>query len=544
MPQYILEIPNAEETVSSPVAYSVVTRVLQTLKFFGENLNIVFLNNSPQMTIKGSDLDTALKDRSQNRLPTDAQIKIEVDERYNENMSRSTAIREKTEYNIFNCERTKTNMHPGYQQMISTVNISFRFNNRHAAESFRRKMRLAATKSVDGMNLKVKYSYIIPYAFLGLLEHIYTLMENQHGYGISLNQWLQESFCKNITTLANQSGGKSVLAISEINTNVLVLLANPDEPERKEKENDEDAWTVNLQFDAYYDRPDVMRISFQHLINNQLVDMKYINQNRINTPNIEGSRTHIALQNAKVSPGLIAKGRNAIAAATSPEFDDWLPQRATKDYPDILRVMIAVDTDQPTFVLDLNDISDWQLSPAVLNYLKTKRESISNLYHNFFYIRLWEWDSMVADTEVFLDENLMLHFKGGLDPRKNYHVTIGMCYDPSKLFSDAWVDEPDFIKEYIDSTRPEWLDTLEHIVNEHKDNFPDTSEKPWLEIEDDPWTVDKDWSVVTPPIIDDLIGKMKDPTYTNVPKSMLTGNRAYRMNTVMIYGIIFKREKD
>lgn len=544
MPQIILDIPNVEETVSSPIAYSIVTRVLRTLKFYREDFNIIFLNGSEQTAIKGSDLDTGLKDRSQNRLPTDTQVRIEVDERYNENMSRSTAIREKTEQNIFYCEKTKTNMHPGYQQMISTINIAFRFPNRHAAESFRRKMRLAATKSIDGMSVKMRYSYIIPYQFLGLLEHIYTLMEKQHGYGITLTDWLKQSFCGNVTTLANQSGGRSVLAISELNTNVLILLANPDEPERKEKENDEDAWTVNLQFDVYYDRPDVMRMAYQCIIHNQLIDEKYINFQIPHAPDFENSRTHIALNGAKVA-GLIKHQRNPVNAYRSPDFDDWLPSFFVEDYPDILRAMVIVDVDQPNFVIDLRDITGLELGESTLGYLKRHADTITDKYNNFFHIRLWEDDTLLSSQKLTLDENLHLHYADGLDPRRNYHLVIGMLYKPENLKNDAWdkitEEDKEFIKDYIDATRPEWIKPLEDLVNEHEKNYPDTSDKPWIEIENKPWTKDDSWDKVTPPIIIDLIEDMKNPTYKD---NQLTGMKPYRINTVMLHGIIFKREED
>ena len=107
MPAFILNIPNVEETISSPIIYGIVTRILRTLKFYrDEDINLIFLNNSNSTYVKGSDIDTTRHDRSQNRLPSDAMIKIEVDERYNENMSRSTALREGSEQAIFRCNNT------------------------------------------------------------------------------------------------------------------------------------------------------------------------------------------------------------------------------------------------------------------------------------------------------------------------------------------------------------------------------------------------------------------------------------------------------
>ena len=152
---------------------------------------------------------------------------------------------------------------------------------------------------------------------------------------------------------------------------------------------------------------------------------------------------------------------------------------------------------------------------------------------------------MLSADKVILDENLMVHYVDGLDPRKNYHLVISMAFDPSTLKPGAWDDDVDFIKDYVETVRPEWVDTITDLVNNHQEKYPDTSEKPWFEIEHKPWKPTDPWEGnVTPPIVTDLIEKMKDPIYVRKPDNILGGRKPYRMNTVMIHGIIFKREKD
>jgi hypothetical protein len=482
MPQFILSIPDAEETISSSIIYGVVTRILRTLKFYrSEDINMVFLSNSNSTYVKGSDIDTLRQDRSQNRLPNDAKIMIEVDERYNENMSRSTAIREGSEQAIFRCDKTKTVMHPGYQQMISTVNLSLKFTNRHAAESFRRKARAAAVQSVDGIKIQSKYNYIIPYAFLNVLEHIYTLMEAKHGYGITLGDWIRASFTNTLTTLANQSGGQTVLAIAEQQQGVLVLFQDFDDTPKKEKEGDQDHWSVDLGFELYYDRPDTMRLSFQHIINNQVIHQDYLNRFKVRQQEYLEAKTNIALYGA-VQVGDLPPSKNYLSGASSPVFDDWLPSIFTQWFPDILRVMLLVDEVDVRNVINLEDIADWEFGTATLNWLKATYSTIGKKWFNIFYIQLWEWDVKRSSDLITMDADLNIRFSEDLDPRKNYHLTIGICVNPTLLDQSVWdllQEHPDFLQEYLDIISPDlkgW--TYNQIIN-YWQNWGSTELTPW-----------------------------------------------------------------
>lgn len=540
MPQFLLGIPNAEETISSPIIYGITTRILRTLKFYkDEHINIIFLNNSGVAVNKGSDLDTGKIDRSQNRLPTDAMIKVEVDERYNENMSRSTAFLEGAEKSIFRCEKTKTVMSPGYQQMIATININFRFPTRHAAESFRRSAREAAVRSVDGIKIQSKYNYIIPYAFLNLLDHIYTLMENKHGYGISLGDWLRESFNSQLTTLANQSGGQTTLAIAEQQQGVLILFQDFDDTPRKEKENDQDAWSVNLSFEAYYDRPDLMRISYQHVINNQPVDMMYTSRFRVQKQDYLNTKTNIALYGAN-QVGDTPPGSNYLSGASSPIFDDWLPSHLTQYFPDAIRAMIILNENDLQDVIDLTDIADWELGESTLNWLRATHTTIGKKWFNVFYIQLWEWDYSRSSELITMDADLKVRFAEDLDPRKNYHVTLGLCNDPTKLDPSVWDllgQHPDFFKDYLSVISPELVDWTYAKIIEYWENWRNTDTNPWgSDDSNDPNKPQPgDWGNVPPKVIEDLKDYLDEWYRQN-------GLQKMQMKTVMFSSIYAKKK--
>ena len=91
MPQYILEIPNCEETISNPIVISVLNRVIRTYKWY-RGFDFKFLNLGEAILVKGSEIDVLSQDRSQQRLTTDTTVEVEVSERYNEEMVRAGCL--------------------------------------------------------------------------------------------------------------------------------------------------------------------------------------------------------------------------------------------------------------------------------------------------------------------------------------------------------------------------------------------------------------------------------------------------------------------
>lgn len=584
MPQFIMEIPNSEETISSTIIVSVLTRIIRTYKWY-EQFDFNYSLLGENSLIKGSEIDLPTQDRSQQRLTTDEKVMVEVSERYNEDAVRATHIKQGTQKNIFECQRTKTTMHPGYQQMIADITMKFRFRSRHAAENFRKRVRLASTKSVDGMRIEVKYTYTIPYAFLDVLKRIYELMEKKHGYGITLGEWLRESFSDNLTTLANQSGGKSVLAMAETNQNVLVLVNNPDEIDQKEKESDEDSYSVTMEFSVYYDRPDVMRLRFQHLINNQFIGMDIANRFKTLKQEYLKARTHMAQLDA-IRAGEIPIGRNPLSGASSPIFDDWLPPNVSEDYPDLIRAMIVLDETNLHNILDFTDMSDYELTTPTLNWLRRTYNSVTEFGKNIFWVRLWAWDRFSGYNEYSLNDQLQLNSDLALDPRINYHVSIGVCINPEVLDDSVWEhlrNDRDMLEEWLKVIAPGLGDLVNLILIEYNERFRDVSEvgyfddsppyDPTLVRPLPPYVMERIREILTysgnnysssgyfdinHPNIYDAVkikdGNSRNPTHprdsvirnnkviVNNPRLRNKRNRLAPFKTVMIYGILARKK--
>lgn len=534
MPQFTVEIPNCEETVSNPIVISALARIIRTFKWYAD-FDFHTPNLGNYVVVKGTEIDLPTHDRSQQRLTTDQKVRVEVSERYDEEAVRATHIRQKTEKNIFYCPLTKTTMHPGYQRMIADITMTFRFRSRHEAENFRKRVRLAATNSVDGMKIEAKYAYTIPFSYLYILKHIHTLMENKHGYGISLGEWLRQSFTGNLTTLANQSGGQSILAINEINQNIIVLVQSPDDIDPKEKESEADSWSVTMQFAVHYDRPELMRIRYQHIINNQFVGMDFASRFKSLVPDMDAGRTNMA-QLDVLQAGKLPRGRNPLSGYTSPYFDDWLPSKTDPHYSDMLRIMLVVDEGDPTNVVDLKDLADYEITEPVQLWLRKHHQNLTNKRQDLFWVRLWAWDVVQPDDAIWVDENLMVHAKTPLDPRVNYHLTFHVCREPAELNDVVWEElrnDRDILEEWLDeiiADKPYYKDIVDKLIEDHYERYPDTSEKTIFERDPvDPKTV----TVIPPAVMETIKENIKD-----------YGNGRFHSKTVLIYGIRVKKTEE
>lgn len=560
MPQFILEIPNCEETISNPITLSALTRIIKTYKWYND-FDFKFINLGVSALVAGSEIDLLSQSRREQRLTTDQTVEVEVTERYNEEAVRATPVREKSNKNIFVCDKTKTNMHPIYQQMISNISMKFRFRSRHSAENFRKRVRLASAQSVDGIRIEANYNYTLPYAFIGLLKRIHELMENKHGYGITFGQWLKENFNENLRVLSNQSGGKTVLAMAEKNANVIVLVESPDEIDEKEKEDDADGWTVTMQFNLYYDRPESMRLRFQHIINNQFIGMEIANRFKVLREEMDRFRTNRTQLDA-LKAGELPVGRNPLSGVSSPSFDDWLPPRISTTYPELLRVLVMVDENDPTNVLDLNQIEEFVITPEALNWIKENKKHVFTYPDDIFLFRVYEWDRIAAQNSFYIDDNMVIRSTVPLNPRSNWHVTLGMCIKPEIIKEDAW-SRLEVNRDLLIL----WSQTIigkcnyvQRLISRYHTVYRDYSVHTWLE---DAPTYDpkQDNSKHVPPavireirqVIDNRIDVCKDnpdpeqantvqETVEEAPNQRRIINRT-RMKTVLGFGVITRREK-
>lgn len=532
MPQFFLEIPNNEETISNPICTTILSKIIRTYKSFGQ-FDFQFKDLSTSILVKGSEIDLITQDRSQQRLDSDTVVFIEATERYNEEMSRAQAIRERTQKNIFECNKTRITMHPGYQQMIIDISMRFRFRTRHAAENFRKRVRLANTKSIDGMKFEIKYNYTIPYQFLYILKQMHELMENKHGYGIKLGDWLRESFTKNLTTLANQSGEMSVLAIAEINQNVLVLVQSPDDTPQKEKDEDSDSYSVTMEFEIFYDRPDIMRLVIPHVINNQPIPYELTSHFRPQVSDEKEARAHMSILDS-IQTGAIPMIPNALSGGSSPTFDDWIPAYFIKSYPELLRILLLVDEEEPTNVLDLRKITNYEFTEPTIKWLIDTHDTVQKQNFNIFWLRLWDFDRCMNSEILSLDKNLMLTTSEPLDPRRNYHLTVGLCIDPSVLDESVWdklKEHPDFLYEWLNTIQPDAIGDVDNWFREWHDKWQDTSTDGYHDGKDNQWG--GSWDDMPDWVIDKIKDKLNEWAKRGIER--------FKQRTVMIYGVIARR---
>ena len=513
MPQFIKEIPEIEDTVTRPVILEVVTKLLQTIR---NELpyQIRFLNDADVLAVAGSTIDEDPNNVA--RLPADNYIMIDVDENYDENSNRTIVTGQHGQLPIFECHQTKTNMNPIYQQVIFQIKIKYVGGDKSRAESFRRRYRAMINNSVNGMAFKIPYFYFIPFEFMLILNNIYTLKEQVGGYGDTLGSWLRTSFITSIDAKASQAGRNNCLAVCEQAQNVLVLMDDNEDIAQKDRNNDSSSWTVEIPIKVYFDRPELMRISLPNLVHNQLIDNDYISKYRAYKVEQEQARmSTITKALTSFNPGgWIPKTQ--LPGVADPIFDDWLTGYDLEGYTPMVRILVALNDNDPHSLVNLTDLASWELSTACVNWLKRTKTKIGIDYGNVILAKLFVWDTMRNSELLSMDEDLNLSFQEELSVRNNHHVVLFVCDDPSLLNDDVWDDlanDPDFFEEYVHAIDPTISTTIKDGV------LYDENGNPYVP--------------------SDVLTKVKDDIYTNYNTK---GHHRQVMKTAMIYDIVAKRK--
>jgi hypothetical protein len=180
-----------------------------------------------------------------------------------------------------------------------------------------------------------------------------------------------------------------------------------------------------------------------------------------------------------IQAGEIPIGRNPLSGASSPIFDDWLPPNVSKDYPDLIRAMIVLDETNLHSILDFTDMSDYELTEPTLNWLRRTYSSVTEFGKNIFWVRLWAWDRFSGYNEYSLNDQLQLNSDLALDPRINYHVSIGVNINPEVLDESVWEhlrNDRDMLEEWLKVVAPGLGDVVNTILIDYNERFRDVFE--------------------------------------------------------------------
>lgn len=436
MPRFAFPISEVQRSVSRPVAFEIIRKLIPIWGFNPEGMRVTMFGETESIPMTHSSLDP---EPVINRLQTDKDVKMSIVETYSQNTGPYQPKFREDMPPIFWDDELQVWLRPIMREVEAIVTVTLRSRDRVVAESWGRIIQSRITSYAELNQFAVSYHYPIPIGAMGMVCNIHKLREQKYPKGDRIGQYLKEKFDDRMTILENQGGNGDVFAIGE--TQVGITGYHEFGWDIPETENQDQGTTHSVEFTYKYTymRPEHVMIQYPLAIYNQMVPPNMIQKQKV--AEIEryfrfrdSSFKWIGAHQRDV------KAYQNLKGLPIPYYDDWMGFFHPPAMWQIFRQLTMVDDADRTDVQDLLDLGSWELNALAVQYMKLRPMAITRAYDSVFHVSLWYFDQLCDQANLVVDQDLKLSYPPEMDPRKVWHCTMTLVADPSLLSAQALAD--------------------------------------------------------------------------------------------------------
>jgi hypothetical protein len=209
-------------------------------------------------------------------------------------------------------------------------------------------------------------------------------------------------------------------------------------PEPGSKEDDGDTWTVGFSYHFKYDKPVECVMFYPLMIHNQILGPDFRPTEEIDVEELHQRSYAMSAKNFSQ----FEAGRNLAPISVRdglsiPSFDEFIPGAVIPSTKRIFTAMTSVDTTNPSLLMALDELGDWDWDADILAFLKVEAPFMTKRYHSIFCLSLYEGPALISDGILTVDNTLKVHVTKPLSLRLNYHVRLSLVSDLSLLTAAA-----------------------------------------------------------------------------------------------------------
>ena len=431
MPRFVDEVPVTYETITRPVATEVARELSRVLRL-PEKINILFVGQTGQAAQPGSAIDGS---RPDDTFGHDTRLKLEIQERAVEDRVLTMAVHQEENIPVFVDPALGVRIVPIVSMTEVLMSFTYRARSRAEAQKFRDDS-LMRCANLRGENpLQMTYSYSIPNSMMHLLLAIHTLREAQAGYGEDFSTWLSNNITRRTTEVTTLAGGWPTLAIPETQVHnwgtFSQFVPSPDEPE---KDKESGTWAINFNYRFQYDKVIGCLAVWPLVVHNQIIPPPWRHE-----PNASGTQVDPWEQQRRGSYSrhamdyLAGLGDNSCAQrygpAVIPVYDEWEPKHVRPDTTTMVQVLVGVNPEDLTDVMDLRDLGDYEIDAEVLEFMKGEAPFMHSLGESIFHVSLYENDRPQSDTTLRVSPFLRVTSVNPMELRKTYRLRLTLVTD-------------------------------------------------------------------------------------------------------------------
>lgn len=436
MPVFTAEVPETHLRINRPVIKQVVDDVLKTFKDLPFK-EFRFLGDAEQLQTPGSAIDSG----AFNRELAGNYIDIEVDDVPDDEFGRSYATSQAINHNIISCKRTRLDMYPIYQNRKIVIRMKIVGSSRVRVNGLITRIKQGMYQSATLFTHKISYDYDLPKPCVALLNEMYHLMENKHGYGIEFVDWLREIRQDHITLSTRLDGKVAVLCVQENGVNVLSnLVEHADEP-TKDRENNNGVWSIDLDIELRYQRPNVIRASYPPLVHNQLLNDIWFNTKGPYNYRKEAASTSLgarALERFKwdLNYGYPTRGGLGVK---EPYFDDWGKIHDNKKLVKLLTALVSIDEqDYRQFYNLKTDMDEFRFPETFMDTLTRYPDALLYEGKHLVCVKAYNDSQVIRPEHLVIDNLFNIRMDYDLNPRGYYHIVFFLNADPTTIPIEVW----------------------------------------------------------------------------------------------------------
>ncbi len=335
-------------------------------------------------------------------------------------------------------------MKPSYQKIKSTADITIRFRSKDQAFKWYNSFNTKLSMGLQQITHTANYHYPIPPAMVLIIQEIYRLRELKAGYGETIQKYIRDHSTPNLTSIMDQAGGNRTMAIQGTQHEILGDFEFRELVPKPEPQEPNGVWFSNFSYTIYYEQPVAMSLKYPILVHNSLMPQWALDNTRQydidRLFNTYGSMGQHALRNHLIKANMYHTNISGFRGLSIPSFDYWRPTYVHPSEIVLIMAAIAVDEDDPTLVMDLNDLGSYKFKDEVLAWLRSQGDRAKSLSGGPIKIYLYRHDIPLEQNYITIDENLIVRSKTPLDLRKFYHVVITLQFDWTLLPEEVKLD--------------------------------------------------------------------------------------------------------
>lgn len=437
MPKIFVPLPETDESIVFPVIFDVVRNLMALTGIPDDGSVKILMPGSIEKSMQpGSAIGT--KPLFPVKFPFGKELKIKVNEEYDRDRILSTVVFRPEHLYIYRDDRIEANIRPVYSHNLVTISVSFRAQDKVSAEKWRDDIRIRLGMQRVEHTFDVKYHYLIPEEMLIILRELHRMRENVMGYGEDWDTYFGANSSSRLTMISNQSGQRQRLGMPETQTRIVGWFDFEEGPEKGNKEDDADTWTINFDYKFRYDKPVGCSMEYPLVVHNQVVKQKFREGPSERPPYTQYAQySYSGLNLAYFEAGQQRSVLNNQSGFAIPSWDEFIPLSVVPKTTRLFTALSTIDSTQPRFIMNLLELESLVLDNAVCDLLRKERSYMTQAYKSVFSLSLYRNRDLMPDGSLVVDADMNVHMTFDPSLRDYWHLRLALVNDLTILPRDV-----------------------------------------------------------------------------------------------------------